>query len=207
MGIKSFERKEPLKKDKFSTSISDGDVGLKYCSESLSIFRGIIKCDFKKRTSEKREKEKKELLTMFVSNCPSRKGPELADKFKDYGISSTIEFKRLKSRILINLGLKKDETYKYFTQICDMEKQVDKIKDLYASKKKKLIFFAKGEDSEMDSLFIRIRNSFAHGNFFKKRDYYYLWNESGSNNKPKKLASFMVLKFEDLKQIFNSLKE
>jgi len=69
----------------------------------------------------------------------------------------------------------------------DMEALVDEIETLYASRRKPVIFFSKGRYGEMDSLYVRIRNSFAHGNYFKVREYYYLWNETGSEGKLRKL--------------------
>ena len=84
-----------------------------------------------------------------------------------------------------------------------MEDLIDKIEDIYKSRKKAIIYFSKGAYREMDSLYIRIRNSFAHGNFFKINDYYYLWNETSS--KQKKLGSFMLLKYDHLKSIYKAL--
>ena len=57
----------------------------------------------------------------------------------------------------------------------------------------------------MDSLYIRLRHSIAHDNFFKIRDYYYLWNETGKEGRTKRLGSFMVLKYNDLKSIYDAL--
>ena len=68
-----------------------------------------------------------------------------------------------------------------------------------------VIAFAKGESGELDSLYIRIRNSFAHGNYFKKKEHYYLWNEVVG--KESKLASLMILTFKSLEQIHSILKE
>ena len=110
----------------------------------------------------------------------------------------------MKDRIIDSVGLKKDDTYKYCENGKDMEDLIDDIERVYSSRRKAIIYFSKGKYREMDSLYIRIRNSFAHGNYFIVRDFYYLWNETGSN-KPKKLGSFMVLKYNDLKKIYNAL--
>lgn len=87
-----------------------------------------------------------------------------------------------------------------------MKKLISEIERIYSSRGKPTIYFSKGEFEEMDSLYIRIRNSFAHGNYFKKGNYYILWNESGSNNK-KNLSSFMTLKYEHLKAIYDALSD
>ena len=176
-------------------------------SESLKRFKELINKDNRRIASAKREKEKRNLFLWFVDNCPSIGGPELAQKFKDYGYTFAYELKRLKSNIIDSIGLKKDLTYRYVTQGNEMEALIDEIEKLYSSRTKKIIFFSKGEGGEMDSLFIRIRNSFAHGNYFKKRDYYFLWNETGKGTEknPLKLGSFMVLKYEDLKNIYDLL--
>lgn len=174
-------------------------------SDSLTRFRDLIKNDNRRIKSKKREKEKRDLLDWYVDNCPSHDGPETARKFEDFGIITNYDYKQLKSKIIDILGLKKDDTYKYCTTGNDMEALVDEIETLYASRRKPVIFFSKGRYGEMDSLYVRIRNSFAHGNYFKVREYYYLWNETGSEGKPKKLGSFMVLKYSDLKAIYNAL--
>ncbi len=101
--------------------------------------------------------------------------------------------------------MKKDETYRYFESGPEMEALIDEIENIYSSRKKAVLFFLKGKNREMDSLYIRIRNSFAHGNYFKVGDYYYLWNETGSEGKTKKLGSFMILKYSDLKTIYSAL--
>ena len=174
-------------------------------SDSLARFREIIKKDNRRIESPKREKERKELLDWFVYNCPSHDGPEKAKKFSDYRVNTNYDFKKLKSQILDAIGLKKEETYKYCDSGNKMEALLDEIESLYSSRRKPIIFFSKGIFGEMDSLYIRIRNSFAHDNYFKVKDYYYLWNETGSEGRMKKLGSFMVLKYRDLKSIYSIL--
>ena len=176
----------------------------KTCSDSLIRFRELIRNDNRRINSKKREKEKRDLLDWFVDSCPANGGPETAKKFADFDIRSNGDFKKLKERILRSIGLKKDETYRYCKTGIEMEALIDEIEKIYSSRRKAIIFFSKGNFGEADSLFIRIRNSFAHGNYFKIRDYYYLWNETGSETK-KKLGSFMVLKYGDLKSIYNAL--
>lgn len=88
-----------------------------------------------------------------------------------------------------------------------MEKLIEKIEKIYSSSPKAIIYFSKSEHKEIDSLYIRIRNSFAHGNYFKIRDYYYLWNETGNGQRAKKLGSFMILKYEHLNLIYKALLE
>ncbi len=82
---------------------------------------------------------------------------------------------------------------------------IEEIEKIYSSRRKAVIFFSKGTHGEMDSLYIRVRNSFAHGNYFKVGNYYYLWNETGSEARTKRLGSFMVLKYSDLKSIYEAL--
>ena len=84
-----------------------------------------------------------------------------------------------------------------------LEKLIAEVEQLYAKRRKAVIFFAKGNYAEMDSLYKRIRNSFAHGNYFKINDYYYLWNETTGHC----LGSFMVLKYEHLKKIYMALQD
>lgn len=172
-------------------------------SDALLRFKTLIKSDYKNHDSKKKKEERMNLLEWYVHNCPSNRGPEKSKKFADYGIKSGADYKELKSQIISSIGLKKNDTYIYCSNGKEMENLIDKIENVYSSRRKAIIYFSNGEYKEMDSLYIRIRNSFAHGNHFKFRDYYYLWNETGS--KQKKLGSFMVLKYEHLKSIYNAL--
>lgn len=174
-------------------------------SNTLIKFKELIKNDNKRIESKRRSEEKRDLLEWFVDNCPSKDGPETAKKFSDYGIKFNVDYSKLKQRIINSVGLKKGDSYRYCMNGKDMEMLIDEIENFYSSRKKEIIYFSKGRNAEMDSLYIRIRNSFAHGNYFKKRDYYYLWNETGSKNRTKKLGSFMVLKYEHLRLIYNAL--
>lgn len=175
----------------------------KQYSDSLSRFRELVKKDNRRIKSRKREEEKRDLLVWFVDNCPANGGPETAMRFADFDIKYGYHFSKLKNRIIDSIGLKKDDTYKYCDSGRKMEALIDEIEKIYSSRRKAIIFFSKGNHNEMDSLYIRIRNSFAHGNYFKVGDYYYLWNETGTVTK--KLGSFMVLKFSDLKSIHEAL--
>ena len=174
-------------------------------SASLTRFRELIKNDNKRNNSKKNKEEKRDLLDWYVDNCPANDGPEKANKFADFGIKYNNDFKKLKNRIINAVGLEKEVTYKYCESGSKMESLIDEIEKIYSSNPKPIIFFSKGRYYELDSLYIRIRNSFAHGNYFKARDYYYLWNETGSEGKTKRLGSFLVLKYSDLKVIFNAL--
>lgn len=170
-------------------------------SSALSRFRTLIESDYKRVISKKRKEEKRDFLEWFVDDCPAQDGPETAEKLADLGICTAYKCKVLKNDIISCLGLKCDDTYKFCQTGSDMEALIDDIEKLYTSRRKAIIFFAKGTYGEMDSLYIRIRNSFAHGNYFKINDYYYLWNESCQ----KALASFMVLKYDDLKALYKVL--
>ena len=174
-------------------------------SDSLTRFRELIKNDNKRINSKKREKERQDLQDWYVYNCPAQEGPETAKKFSDFGIKYNSDYKKLKSRIIGAIGLKKDDTYRYCKNGSEMEALIDEIEKIYSSRRKAIIYFSKGSHGEVDSLYIRIRNSIAHVNYFKVRDYYYLWNETGSEGRTKRLGSFMVLKYSDLKAIYNAL--
>ncbi|SFO42500.1 hypothetical protein SAMN05216515_1545 [Eubacterium pyruvativorans] len=174
-------------------------------SDSLTRFRELIERDNKRINTKKRETERKNLEDWFVYDCPAHEGPEKAKKFTDYGIRYGYDYSKLKNRIIDTVGLKEDITYRYCKNGNEMEALIDEIEELYSSRRKPIIFFSKGENGEMDSLYIRIRHSFAHGNFFKIKDYYYLWNETGKKGRTLKLGSFMALKYGDLKKIYNAL--
>lgn len=174
-------------------------------SDSLTRFRELVKKDYRRINGKKREREKRDLLDWYVDNCPAHEGPETAKKFADYGIRFGYDFKKIKKRILDVVGLKEDNTYKYCSNGSEMEALIDEIEKIYSSRRKAVIYFSKGSYGEIDSLYIRIRNSFAHGNYFKVGDFYYLWNETGSEVKTKKLGAFMVLKYSDLKSIYDAL--
>lgn len=178
---------------------------MKKYSASLTLFRELIKEDNKRTMSRKREEERRNLLFWFVDNCPASDGPETAKKFNDFGIITNNHYKELKRRIIENTGLKKGDTYRYCENGTEMEGLIGTIETIYSSRRKAIIYFSKGKFGEMDSLYIRLRNSFAHGNYFKVKDYYYLWNETGSDGKTQRLGSFMMLKYEDLKGIYKAI--
>ena len=90
-----------------------------------------------------------------------------------------------------SVGLKDGDTYKFCKTGNEMEALIDDIEKIYGSRRKPIVYFSKGSYGEIDSLYIRIRNSFAHGNYFKVKDYYYLWNETGSEVKTKRGAAEM----------------
>ena len=45
-------------------------------SDALLRFKTLIKSDYKNNDSEKKKKERKNLLEWYVHNCPSKKGPD-----------------------------------------------------------------------------------------------------------------------------------
>ena len=174
-------------------------------SVSLQQFRDIVRNDYKKLSEKgKRHQELLNCLYWFVDECPSFAGPEKALKFKNYGIMTGHDYSMLKKHIISSIGLKKDDTYKY-VECANLDSLIEEIRERYESRHKAIVFFSKGELGEMDSLYIRIRNSFAHGNYFLKNDYYCLWNETGKQEK--KIGSFMMLKYDNLKAIRDVLKE
>ena len=174
-------------------------------SDSMLRLRELIKLDYKRRESKKIKQQRQELLEWYVYNCPSSEGPEKAKKFKDYGIVYGCHFSGLKDRIIKGLRLKDKDTYLFCESGDQMEKLISDIETRYVQRRKPIIFFSKGSNAELDSLYIRIRNSFAHGNYFISKEYYCLWNETGSSGSTKKLGSFMMLKYDHLKLIYEAL--
>ena len=175
-------------------------------SDALSRFRNLIAKDYKSINGKKKREEVRDLLEWFVGNCPSKEGPETAKKFKNYSFEYGSHYTKLKNHIIESIGLIDNETYRYCKSALELEELISDIEQSYAKRTKAVIFFAKGEYEQMDSFYIRIRNSFAHGNYFKINDYYYLWNET-KGNKCSRLGSFMVLKYEHLKKIYMALED
>lgn len=167
----------------------------------ITWFYKLIKKDRINNNSPKRKMEIMELLYCFVDNCPSKEGPFCAKKFVDYGFKNYRSYGKYKEKLIESIKLSKD-SYQFFASNRIVETWKSKIEYICNIKKKPTIFFAKGTNSEIDSLFIRIRNAFAHGNYFKKGNYYTLWNE-GSNHD--KLNCFIVLKYSHLMNIFELL--
>lgn len=173
-------------------------------SETLKRFKELIRNDNRwPHKSKKFENERRELLFWFVGNCLSSKGPENARGFDDYGIKCPSDYTKLKKRILVSVDLQESITYKYFESGIEMENLIGDFIDLYNKRHKAIIYFTKDTHKQMDSLYTRMRNSFAHGNYFKVKDYYILWNETGRDTK--KLGSFMMLKFDHLRDIYRTL--
>lgn len=166
---------------------------------NISDFNDLIINDNRFNMTKKNIIEIKELLFRYVDNCPSKKGPERAKKFKDYNIFHGYDYKCLKKEIykIIN-----ENNYIFFENNNSSSLNYDIIKQKYYNIKSPCIIFAKAEYSEIDSLFKRIRNSFAHGNYFKNKNYYILWNVNRNNC----LSSFMKLKYVHLFNIFECLK-
>ena len=154
-------------------------------SKVLIEFRKSIEEYYKRKDKDKDNtkniSERRDLLLWFVDECPSKAGPENSMKFDYYGVKSGADYKRLKDKIISNIGLEEDGY-------------------IFLDSAKKL----EEEYEDIQSKYIRIRNSFAHGNYFKKKGYYYLWNEVVG--KESKLASLMILTFKSLEQIHGILK-
>lgn len=165
-------------------------------------FSGLIEGDRQNKKSKKRTEELAELFLRFVDNCPSARGPKESDKFVDYGLRTKRSFGLFKKRLFTTLAISQDN-YICLGSSNDLYETRDDIIRLYRNRKRPTILFVKGEYGEIDSLFIRIRNAFAHGNYFKKGDYYILWN-GADDGKP--LKCFMMLKYSHLISIFDSLK-
>lgn len=172
-------------------------------SDILREFRQTIEIDYKRNEDGKSSKERRDLLLWFVDECPSKAGPEIAMKFDDYGIKSGADYSKLKERIIDSIDLGK-ERYDFLSSAKDVERTYkEKQHDYMGESIGQVIIFSKGESGQIDSLYVRIRNAFAHGNYFKKGKYYYLWNEV--TGKEYKLAAFMILTFKSLKQIHSVL--
>lgn len=178
-------------------------------TETLSRFKKLIENDNRRNSKEENIENIRDFLEWYIYNCPSNKGPETSKKFIDYGLKTPHDYKKLKSRIVDNIGLKKDTSYIYCTQGLEKENStiIDAIEKNLSSDITPLIYFSKGEHEQIDSLYIRIRNAFAHGNFFliKNTNFYCLWNEINKKNKPTQLGAFMILNYSHLKFIYNVL--
>ena len=152
------------------------------------------------------EQQKKELIFMFVGNCPSKKINISSKHFEDYGIGK-YDYKKLKNKILMVTGLIKNNNYIYNNT--DLKNLIE----TFYETKNECIMLKKNDIGEMERLYICVRNSFAHGNFFvlnekrkkekfDKNNYkYFLWNESSRGN----ISSFMILTYVHLQSIFNAL--
>lgn len=174
-------------------------------SDILREFRQTIEIDYKRNEYGTSSKERRDLLLWFVDECPSKAGPEIAMKFDDYGIKFGADYSKLKKRIIDSIDLGK-ERYIFLPSAKDVERTYkEKQHDYMGESIGQVIIFSKGESGEIDSLYVRIRNAFAHGNYFKKGKYYYLWNEV--SGKEYKLAAFMILTFKSLKQIHSVLED
>lgn len=174
-------------------------------SDILREFRQTIEIDYKRNEYGTSSKERRDLLLWFVDECPSKAGPEIAMKFDDYGIKFGADYSKLKKRIIDSIDLGK-ERYNFLPSAKDVERTYkEKQHDYMGESIGQVIIFSKGEAGEIDSLYVRIRNAFAHGNYFKKGKYYYLWNEV--SGKEYKLAAFMILTFKSLKQIHSVLED
>jgi len=172
-------------------------------SKTLREFRRTIEIDYKRNEDEKSTKERRDLLLWFVDGCPSKAGPEIAMKFDDYGIKFGADYSKLKESIINGIDLDK-KRYDFLSGAKDVEEKYKKGQhDYMGGEIGQVIIFSKGEAGEIDSLYVRIRNAFAHGNYFKKSKYYYLWNEV--SGKEYKLAAFTILTFKSLKQIHSVL--
>lgn len=148
-------------------------------------------------TSKKTKTEEMELLYSYVLNNPSSSGPKNAKKFIDYQILKSSQYKEIigkTKKLFAN-----DGAYIYLE-----DKIIDKdILDIFESScqhQKELIVFKPNNVGQLDSLFARLRNSFAHGNILKYKQRYVLWNEQH-----KILSMLGVLSYNSLIQIINSV--
>lgn len=146
--------------------------------------------------------EIKNLLYFFVDSCPSQKGPVCNKKFADYGLKYPCHYSKYKKMMFESIPWLK-ANYAYIQPPKKVDDFKEKIMKSYNGKKKPLIYFCKGEYGEMDSLFIRFRNAFAHKNYIKKGDYYIIWNYGRKDNQ---INAFMMLKHSHLKTIFETLE-
>ena len=165
-------------------------------------FLDLIKSDRNNRKSKKRLSEISDLNLKFITNCPSAKGPVTSAKFIDYGFKTGRSFSSLKKRIIDSVPHLSDN-YRFLDSSKKLYELKNTIVSLYETRKTPTIFLVHGEFGEIDTLFIRLRNAFAHGNFFKKNDYYIIWN--GIDDK-EPLKCFMILKYCHLVSIYNCLE-
>ena len=96
------------------------------------------------------------LLFWFVDNCSAQEGPDTSNKFKEYGIKSNSDFKKLKSKIIDAVGLKQEITYKACSNGIEMELLINEIEKAYSSRRKPIIFFT------ICGFHIKISFSFRH---------------------------------------------
>lgn len=146
--------------------------------------------------NKKNQAEIKELLYSYVLNNPSSAGPENAKKFTDYQITTPQRYKKVIGAIKEIVG--NDEDYIYLK-----DKKIDNdILNIFESscQHKEIIIFKTNNVGQLDSLFARLRNAFAHGNIRKYKQNYILWNE---NNKV--LSLLCILSYASLIKILNAV--
>ncbi len=147
--------------------------------------------------NKKNQSEIKELLYSYVLNNPSSAGPENAKKFTDYQITTPQRYKKVIGAIKEIVG--NDEDYIYLK-----DKKIDNdILNVFESSchhPKELIIFRTNNVGQLDSLFVRLRNAFAHGNIRKYKQNYVLWNEKNNI-----LSLLGVLSYTSLMKIMDAV--
>ncbi len=158
-------------------------------------FNNIIN-KYTKNYSKKDTDKIKNLLYNYVLNNPCKDGSKQSKKFKDYGLCNKHDYSKvLKSiRELVNV-----ENY-MFIKTGHIEQELIEKFDNCIKNSSKMIIFKNNGIGQLDSLFYRIRNAFAHGNFIINKKMYIMWNEQ-----KEKIYSICILSYEDLIAILDSV--
>lgn len=170
--------------------------------ENIQCVVDLIEKGRKDKNSYKHEKQIKDLLYDFVDNCPSKRGPEYCRKFSDYGFCCRADYGKYKRKIFEIFPQLKDN-FKQIKSPDKIENYTQNILQVY-NEKKTAVYFVKGKFGEIDTLFQKIRNAFAHKNYFEKDGYYIIWNYGKSSHK---ISCFRKLKYRQLIEIFELLKD
>lgn len=135
------------------------------------------------------------ILDFYLFRCPVEGGSVKAKTFKDYGFEGQRLYSKLKSRMLNIEGSEVKERYYPCTK-----QELDVYYEIYKSNKSELCIFLKHDEKlVMQSLFKAIRNSFAHGSFYKyqykNEHYYYFENVDGYKKAQIQLKEKTLLKW------------
>ena len=163
-------------------------------NEIYKEFIKIIKKKFDNYYSCKNKNinEEKELRHFYVLNNPYSSSTKGIKKFSDYGISSPSEYKKIIKKIKNIVG---NDNYIFIKKGGITENELIKFKEQFENNKE-LIIFIKNDVGQLDALFTRLRNSFAHSNLFKTNKKYVLWNENKES-----LSLMCILSFNSLVNI------
>lgn len=141
------------------------------------------------------------MLFDFVYHSPSKKGSVNSKKFKDYGIITPQYYSKVINKIKNGLKLVKNKNY-FFLKNDKITQNHISIFNEAIKNRKDFFCFKPNSIGHLDSIYNRIRNSFAHGNFYKQAGFYIAWNEDAEN-----LKALFVLSIDTLKYLTKVYKE